>query len=64
MSTGSIHHTRLNIQSDPIFENCIMIIMSYPGYNTEDGLIMNQSAIEKGLFRAQALKKYSLTQKN
>lgn len=43
----------------PAGENCIVAIASYTGFNQEDSLLMNNSAIEKGLFRAQALKKYS-----
>lgn len=42
----------------PAGENVIVAIMSYTGYNQEDSLLMNNSAVEKGLFRAQALKKY------
>lgn len=42
----------------PSGENVIVAIQSYTGYNQEDSLLMNNSAIEKGLFRAQALKKY------
>lgn len=41
----------------PAGENVIVAIASYTGYNQEDSLLMNNSAIEKGLFRAQALKK-------
>lgn len=41
----------------PSGENAIVAIASYTGYNQEDSLLMNNSAIEKGLFRAQALKK-------
>jgi hypothetical protein len=42
----------------PAGENCIVAIASYTGYNQEDSLLMNNSAIEKGLFRAQKLQKY------
>ena len=41
----------------PAGENCIVAIASYTGFNQEDSILMNNSAIEKGLFRAQALKK-------
>lgn len=41
----------------PSGENTIVAIASYTGYNQEDSLLMNNSAIEKGLFRAQNLKK-------
>ena len=36
----------------PTGENVIVAIMSYTGFNQEDSLIFNQSAIERGLFRA------------
>ena len=42
----------------PSGENVIVAIMSYTGYNQEDSLLMNKSAVDKGLFRAQALKKH------
>ena len=42
----------------PAGENAIVAIMSYTGYNQEDSLIFNQSSIERGIFRADTLKKY------
>jgi DNA-directed RNA polymerase II subunit RPB2 len=45
----------------PAGENAIVAIMSYTGYNQEDSLIFNQSAIERGLFRSESLKKYHST---
>lgn len=42
----------------PAGENVIVAIASYTGYNQEDSIILNGSAVEKGLFRATALKKY------
>lgn len=48
-----INSTRL-----PAGENCIVAIASYTGYNQEDSLIINQSAIDRGLFRSSSLKKY------
>ena len=42
----------------PAGENCMVAIMSYMGLNQEDSLILNGSAVEKGLFRAQSMKKY------
>ena len=32
--------------------------MCYTGYNQEDSLIMNQSAIDRGLFRSSCYKTY------
>ena len=49
----------------PAGENTIVAIMSYTGYNQEDSLIFNQSAIDRGLFRVDSLKKYhSQVEKN
>lgn len=36
--------------------NAIVAILSYSGYNQEDSVIMNQSAIDRGLFRSVGLK--------
>lgn len=47
-----------NAQIFPAGENTIVLIASYGGYNQEDSIVMNDSAIGKGLFRAQVLKKY------
>jgi DNA-directed RNA polymerase beta subunit len=49
----------------PCGENAIIAIACYTGYNQEDSLIFNQSAIDRGLFRSISLKKYdSVIQKN
>lgn len=54
-----------NMLNLPDGENVIIAIMSYNGYNQEDSLIFNQSAIDRGLFRVDSLKKYhSEIQKN
>ena len=42
----------------PCGENVIIAVMSYTGYNQEDSLILNQSSIDRGLFRVDTLKKY------
>lgn len=36
----------------PYGQNAIVAIASYAGYNQEDSIIMNQSAIDRGLFRS------------
>ena len=36
----------------PYGENCVVAIAMYTGYNQEDSILMNQSSIERGLFRA------------
>lgn len=49
----------------PYGENVIVAIACYTGYNQEDSIIMNQSSIDRGLFRSTSLKKYQTTiQKN
>jgi len=42
----------------PYGENAIVAILSYNGYNQEDSMIFNQSALDRGFFRADTLKKY------
>jgi DNA-directed RNA polymerase II subunit RPB2 len=39
-------------------ENAVIAIMDYTGFNQEDSIIMNQSAIDRGLFRITAFEKY------
>jgi DNA-directed RNA polymerase beta subunit/intein/homing endonuclease len=42
----------------PYGENVIVAIMCYTGYNQEDSLVFNKSALDRGLFRVDTLKKY------
>jgi len=46
----SKHFSRLD--DYPSGTNAIVAIMSYTGYNQEDSIIMNQAAIDRGLFRS------------
>ena len=39
--------------------NCIVGILCYTGYNQEDSLILNQSAIDRGLFRSSFFRTYN-----
>ena len=43
--------------------NCIVGIACYTGYNQEDSLIMNQSSIDRGLFRSSFFRTYNATAK-
>jgi DNA-directed RNA polymerase II subunit RPB2 len=43
----------------PCGENAIVAIACYTGYNQDDSLIFNQTAIDRGLFRSTSLKKWS-----
>ena len=42
----------------PYGENAIVAIASYNGFNQEDSIIMNETAIQRGIFRADSLKKF------
>lgn len=49
----------------PSGENAIVAIMVYTGYNQEDSLVVNLSALDRGLFRSTNLKKHiAAIQKN
>ena len=43
----------LHFRELPSGVNVVVAIMCYSGYNQEDSLIMNQSAIDRGLFRSR-----------
>ena len=42
----------------PYGVNCIVAIASYSGYNQEDAVILNQSSIERGMFRSLYYRSY------
>ena len=42
----------------PCGENCYVMIGCYSGYNQDDSIIVNQTAIDRGLFRSISLKKW------
>ncbi len=42
----------------PYGENAVVAVASYTGFNQEDSIIFNQSAIDRGIFRADTLKKF------
>eukprot|EP01028_Stygiella_incarcerata_P000198 TRINITY_DN1028_c0_g3_i3.p1 TRINITY_DN1028_c0_g3~~TRINITY_DN1028_c0_g3_i3.p1 ORF type:complete len:1264 (+),score=296.08 TRINITY_DN1028_c0_g3_i3:424-3792(+) len=48
----------LNFSDLPAGQNVIVAIACYSGYNQEDSLIMNQSAIDRGLFRSLFYRTY------
>jgi DNA-directed RNA polymerase II subunit RPB2 len=44
--------------------NAIVAILSYGGYNQEDSVIMNQSGIDRGLFRSVFYRSYRENESN
>merc|ERR1712000_226952 len=42
----------LHFRKLPAGINCVVAIMCYTGYNQEDSVLMNQGAIDRGLFRS------------
>ena len=54
----------LNTIDLPAGENCCVAIACYSGYNQEDSVVMNQTAIDRGLFRSWVMKKESDEIKN
>ena len=50
---GKIEHDKCVKISDVIGINSIVAIASYTGYNQEDSVIINASAIERGFFMSE-----------
>jgi DNA-directed RNA polymerase II subunit RPB2 len=48
----------LHFRELPAGQNAIVAILCYSGYNQEDSVIMNQSAIDRGLFRSLYYRSY------
>jgi DNA-directed RNA polymerase II subunit RPB2 len=47
----------------PAGQNAVVAIMCYSGYNQEDSVIMNQTSIDRGLFRSLYYRSYTDTEK-
>lgn len=53
----------LHFKELPAGINAIVAIACYTGYNQEDSVIMNQSSIERGLFRSAFFRTYNAQEK-
>lgn len=60
-TTRSMEHLRF--RELPAGQNAIVAIMCYSGYNQEDSVIMNQSSIDRGLFRSLYYRGYVAEEK-
>ncbi len=52
----------LGLESHPAGQNLTVAIMSFEGYNMEDGLILNESSIQRGLQRSFYYKLHSTSE--
>ena len=50
----------INNEEQPYGENVIVAIMCHTGYNVEDAVLINQSALERGLFRTTYYTTYDI----
>jgi DNA-directed RNA polymerase II subunit RPB2 len=51
----------LNTVHMPYTENVVIAISAYSGFNQEDSMIINKTAVERGLYRATGFKKYKVS---
>lgn len=56
-TTRAMEH--MHFRELPSGVNCIVAIACYTGYNQEDSLILNQSSIDRGLFRSSFFRTYN-----
>ncbi|MFH0832397.1 MAG: DNA-directed RNA polymerase subunit B [Candidatus Aenigmatarchaeota archaeon] len=53
----------LGMKKHPQGQNIVMAIMSFKGYNMEDGVVMNKASIERGFGRSYFFRTYSTEEK-
>lgn len=61
ITTHAMEH--LKFRKLPSGQNCVVAIACYSGFNQEDSVIMNQGAVDRGLFRSIFYRSYHDTEK-
>ena len=59
VGTKSVNY--LNTVHVPYTENVVIAIAAYSGFNQEDSMIINKTAVDRGLYRATGYKKYKVS---
>lgn len=54
---------KIGLQEHPQGQNIVIAIMSYRGYNMEDGIVFNKASIERGFGRSFFFRNYSTEEK-
>ncbi len=54
---------KVDIESHPQGQNIVIAIMSYKGFNMEDGIVFNKASIERGFGRSYFFRSYSTEEK-
>lgn len=54
---------KVDIQSHPQGQNIVIAVMSYKGYNMEDGIVFNKASIERGFGRSYFFRTYVTEEK-
>jgi DNA-directed RNA polymerase subunit B len=59
----TVVNNKLNLDRHPQGQNIIIAIMSYKGFNMEDGVVFNKASVERGLGRSFFFRSYTTEEK-
>ncbi len=54
---------KIDLETHPQGQNIVIAIMSYKGYNMEDGIVLNKASIERGFGRSYFFRSYATEEK-